>query len=142
MTWKYKDDNMQIEMTLTGSINILTGDSGTGKSYIVKKLQTQLKEKALWQFTKSTIPMSKISICTSADDLDRIYKLQGQFIIFDRFDLYANEQLIEFINTQKNVVLLISRKGYKNIRIIRQQLLVLNSSVKDGICYFKTRTAF
>lgn len=140
--WKYHDGEMALNIDLPAVITILKGDSATGKTYFVNRVKAMLNEKSLWTDVKSNIKLDTIVVCNCRVDLMQVYKSKDKFIIFDRFDIYADKALLDFINTGKNIILMISRRGYKGIKVTFDDIFRLENDIKGGISYFSTKRLF
>lgn len=63
--------------------------------------------------------------------------------IFDRFDMYADDKLLKFVNTKPNVALLISRRGYKEIKVTFDDVFELEYRTdNNGVVYLTTKPVF
>ena len=80
-------------LQLRGNKNIIKGSSGTGKTYLYKKL-SKLKQKLN---NISNYDIDNI-LLLNKDNLDKLGKTKNKLIIIDNADLLLNNNAIDIIN--------------------------------------------
>lgn len=108
-----RGQNIDIQFHIISPINVITGDSATGKSKMINDLGMLLEEHRLGGMKlESSFPVDFIKIMDSGSMLDKDFSRfsGGPYLIFiDNFDRYDSKELRDFIFKTKNVFCIISR---------------------------------
>ena len=115
--FKYNDGETDITIDINSKINIITGDSASGKSFLARRLYNVIHEKSLRQIAKANTDFEDMYVCLDERDLTEMYNRSKSLIIIDRFDMLSkdiknnlvNSRLINFLNNSKNIFIIMAR---------------------------------
>lgn len=120
---------------------VLKGDSGTGKTYLVNRLYAFQEEKALRKrIIETNIDLDSLILVKNQSDAEyfkmrNLDEISEQLIIFDMADLYIDRSLVDFINTGRNIVFVVTKgsgvAGY--IKRTFKSNIELKLEVENGI---------
>lgn len=121
--FKYSDSETDIIIAINSKINIITGDSASGKSFLARRLYNVVHEKSLRQIAKANIDFENIYVCLDERDLAEMYNRSNSLIIIDRFDMLSkdiknnllNKKLISFINDSRNIFIIMARGATEGV---------------------------
>lgn len=118
--------NFQIDIELNSLVNVITGDTSVGKTYlisIIRALQNSNRSTIL----NTNIDLDDIIICNNKQDIQFICQsgIKGMTIIIDRYDILHTDILDKFILSGNNRIILMSHTMYYNLDLHSESLLVL-----------------
>lgn len=135
-------DEFGIRLNLWGLVNVITGDSATGKTYmatLIEHLKAVISSDR--QGVKSNIKMEELIVCTARDTLDAILSNEeaynGKTIIVDRYDVLCSNKLDEFIRTGKNRFILMSHSNHKKFNLPLRNVITLDFDLSKRLFYSK-----
>lgn len=141
-TFKFHTSDTIIEITFDSIISLIVGDSGTGKTYIAKYIKNYSQTETLKEYVKCNWDLNKLYVCLNKNDIEDIYSKEGHIIIIDRFDMYANDKLIDFINTCKNMFVIMYRGSNTKLKARLDDMYILCNKTSNGLDYFYTSNIY
>ena len=109
---KEQDSNIDlIELRLAERINIIRGDSATGKSFMTSQLQDIITNSGYDNITGTE--SGRLKVCSNEREVDSILNQNNKIIIIDRYDVYsieAKEKIQRDIERLTNTWIIITRK--------------------------------
>lgn len=131
MKIKY-DNRLIIDFDDYENINIILGDSGIGKTKLVKDLNNLITSYQTGGNVESDYPIEDIVILEDGDILRGDYtRLRRKMIFIDNFDRKSNDKLMKFIRNSENCFYLIGRDKVFELG----SLISFNILVYDGNTY-------
>jgi hypothetical protein len=119
--WKYNKiefklaSGIEVYVPLPGRINIITGNSSTGKTFLTElidlALHSEFKEPLEDMNLKSNIVVYN-GREKDKNNIDEIHNLKHHLIIIDEADAIIDKNIAEFINTDFDNQYLIIMRGY------------------------------
>jgi hypothetical protein len=100
----FLDESRGISLNIPNKVNIISGKSGAGKSYICQAIKSFKHSVGV----KSSIPLEDIFVWNSAEDVNS--ELAGKLIIIDRYPMCGGSKLDEFIKNSDNKFIVITHK--------------------------------
>lgn len=140
-----KNSILDIKLPVNSSKMMLCGDSGTGKTYMIKLLEYSLRENVFRDATQSNFDLNKIEIIQTKKDLEHFNpSLSGRLVFIDRADYLLEKKDFDMLNNSKNLFYVVSRlPDYAcGFNVGLRSLLVLNYEYKDGVNKFRTSEYF
>lgn len=106
----YEDYLIKFSMPIITPVMLIQGDTATGKTYLLKRLKLAQKNFSVVSDEIScNYDLSKFYVVLTKDELESVYKYTNSIIFIDRFDIFADKRLIDFINTGTNIFVLMYR---------------------------------
>lgn len=128
----FDDSKISCRFKLDSYVTFIIGDSSTGKTFILKRIQRVIKEKSLRSKVKTNISIDKTFVCLDEHDIKEIAGLEGCIIFIDRFDMLNNAELEKMINSNKNLFVIMYRGGKCGIRTNLDNIKELTSSKSNS----------
>lgn len=125
----------RVEIPLNNKVTILTGDSATGKTKLIKFLRLLLSDESEIRYTSINDVCNKVIICESKKEvIDVINNREtNKIIVIDRFDLMSDDdKIINFIDDSSNIFIVAAHKAFKQCGYSTDSMLGLEH---DGINY-------
>lgn len=123
-----KTESFTIDLELNSLVNVISGNSSTGKTFLIKMLDV-LNEVNSSNIQESTIDINDIVICSKKKDVDMLLKLQNEYvnktIFIDKYDIFQSEELKKFILSGKNRIVIMSHTYYDELELNTESFLVL-----------------
>jgi ABC-type molybdate transport system ATPase subunit len=98
---------------LNNKVTILTGDSATGKTKLIRFIKLLLNDKAEIKDTSIKDIYNKIIICESKKEMLDVIKreIADKIIIVDKFDTMSDDsEIIKFIRESSNLFIVAAHK--------------------------------
>lgn len=131
MKIKY-DGRLIIDFEDYENINIILGDSGIGKTKLIKDIKNLITQYQTGGDVESDYPIEDIVILEDGDILRGDYtRLRRKMIFIDNFDRKSNDKLMKFIRNSENCFYLIGRDKVFELG----SLISFNILVYDGNTY-------
>lgn len=131
MKIKY-DDRLIIDFEDYENINVILGDSGIGRTKLVRDLKNLITSYQTGGNVESDYPIEDIVILEDGDILRGDYtRFKRKMIFIDNFDRKANDKLMKFIRTSENCFYLIGRDRVFELG----SLISFNILLYDGNTY-------
>jgi hypothetical protein len=103
---------IEISIPIHGKLSVITGNSGTGKSYICNIIRSIKAMPS--SLTHSTIPLDSIKVWRSSSDVDT--SVTNSVVIIDKYPLYDNiDELKSFIVNSRNKIIIMTHGTFRNI---------------------------
>lgn len=127
-----------LDIPLYDKVTVLTGDSATGKTKMLGWLSAckSVSKENPNEIVETSVNLEDITIITSEEMVKSL--LKGEYyhkiIFIDRFMLWANTDLIEYIYNSENIYIIL---GHRNTSEITSQdaVLGLRHDGKNYTCY-------
>lgn len=137
MEFKIDSDRFALDIEISSKNTVISGDSGTGKTFLFNYLYDIKQSKILRNKIKSTIDFDELILVRTSEEMEQLLKqkdtLNGKIIILDRANMYLTREHVTFINESKNTFIIMTRCSgpAKNIKIRKSSDMELISR-KDG----------
>jgi hypothetical protein len=133
---KINAGDVKFDIDTPGKINLITGDSSTGKSYLcsILKMLKQNKDNII----KSNINIDDIFIWDSVNDIN--LDKHNSIIIIDRYPVVKIDGLDDFINNSNNKFIVITHLMHIDLNVYPRDAFELIYDADSGT--FKTESAF
>ncbi len=123
----------KITITIRDKVTILTGESGTGKTQLVKLIDKVKSSRSLASLAESNFPLNSVKVIRNPDEFYRFgeesLSVKDCLIIIDRMDkCKVTPEWLDFINNSDNVFILITR--FRNAKDLSSDILVRLNSVR------------
>lgn len=102
---------IEIKIPINNKVTIITGDSATGKTKMIRYISDILKDKS--EITETTVILESVVVCKDIEDVKALVdqKEKGKIIFIDRYDSIENiSPLISFIRETRNLFILLAHK--------------------------------
>ena len=114
MTYEFETDTLKFSIPIYGTLMLVRGDSGTGKTFICNAIKRAKADKFIQKRVRTTFPLDKTFVVTNKIELESVLTLKDSLIFIDRFDMNIDDsnkdRVINFINSGLNMVILMYRK--------------------------------
>ena len=121
-----------IDLQEEDNINVIIGDSGTGKTKMISDLKNMPEVQYSGEPVKSDTDLSTVVILDAAKIKNSEYEeLREKTIFIDEFDRWATDELIDFVRNQYNCFFLIGRDRVCEVG----SLMSINLLGYDGTTY-------
>lgn len=124
-----------VEIPLNNKVTILTGDSATGKTKLIRFIKLLLSDETEIQYTSVDDICNKVVVCESKKEVMEVIdnKTKNKIIIIDRFDIMSNDkEIIDFMDESSNIFIVAAHKAFKQCGYSTDSMLGLKH---DGINY-------
>ena len=124
-----------VEIPIYNKVTILTGDSATGKTKLIRFLKLLLSDSAEIKRTSIDNVCDKVIVCESKEDVLSLIdkKVYNRIIIIDRFDIMSSEKkIIEFMKESSNIFIVAAHRDFDQCGYSTDSMLGLKH---DGINY-------
>lgn len=124
-----------VEIPINNKVTILTGDSATGKTKLIKFIKLLMSDSAEIRYASIDGICDKVIVCESKDDVLKVIdrKVNNKIIIIDRFDLISSDKnIIKFIDESSNIFIVAAHKEFDQCGYSTDSMLGLKH---DGINY-------
>lgn len=124
-----------VEIPINNKVTILTGDSATGKTKLIRFIKLLLSDKAEIQYTSIDDIGSKVVVCESKKEVMEVIanRTTDKIIIIDRFDIMSDDdKIVNFIEESSNIFIVAAHKAFKQCGYSTNSMLGLKH---DGINY-------
>lgn len=124
-----------VEIPINNKVTILTGDSATGKTKLIRFIKLLLSDSAEIKQTSIDNVCNKVIVCESKDDVLRLIdeKVCNKIIIIDRFDIMSSDKkIIEFMKESSNIFIVAAHKDFDQCGYSTDSMLGLKH---DGVHY-------
>lgn len=124
-----------VEIPINNKVTILTGDSATGKTKLIKFIKLLMSDSAEIRYASIDDICNKVIVCESKDDVLKVIdrKVNNKIIIIDRFDsISSNKNIIKFIDESSNIFIVAAHKEFDKCGYSTDSMLGLKH---DGINY-------
>lgn len=102
---------IEIKIPINNKVTIITGDSATGKTKMIRYISDILKNKS--EIIETTINLEAIVVCKDIEDIEALIqqKIKGKIIFIDRYDNIEDvNPIISFIRETGNLFVLLAHK--------------------------------
>lgn len=123
---------VEIRIPINNKVSIITGDSATGKTKMIRCLKDVLKDKS--EVTAVTINLDDVLVCMNAEEFYSVVKenITDKIIFIDRFDTVDINKIIDFLRESNNVFVICAHKEIPKCGYSIESMLGL---FHDGKCY-------
>ena len=124
---------VSIIIPINNKVNIITGDSATGKTKMVSYLDTILEDTS--EVTKKSVDLSNIIICKDEKSVKEYIKqdVKNKIFIIDRFDTMSDDrEIIDFMDESSNIFIVCAHKSFEQCGYSTDSMLGLKH---DGMSY-------
>ena len=125
--------NIDFDMEINDRITIISGDSSTGKTFIINMMNIIIKMNKVNSVPKPLVP-SDFIVCSNEDETFKINNAHHKVIFIDRYDIFSKDvknMINKKMSQQDNTWIIMSRgtdiKCYGSIA-----LKVLKSRIENG----------
>lgn len=125
----------RVEIPLNNKVTILTGDSATGKTKLIKYIKLLITDSNEIKYASIADLSNKLIVCETKNDVLELIKkkVENKIIIIDRFDLMSNnEKIIQFMKRSSNIFIVASHKEFKQCGYSTDSMLGVKH---DGVNY-------
>lgn len=119
-------ESFNVRLKLKSIVSVVTGDSATGKTFLIKMLENLVDSHAI-NLIDSNICIDDLVICRTQRDIENLLGLHSRFvnktIFIDRYDLLHTNDLDRFILSGKNRMVLMSHTAYEHLDLHTESLI-------------------
>lgn len=129
---------VKVEIPINNKVTILTGDSATGKTKLIRFIKSLLSDKSEIKYTTVQDICDNVIICETIEDtLNLIDKnVENKIIIIDRFDIMSdNIRIIKFIDESSNLFIVAAHKEFKQCGYSTDSMLGLEHNGENYKAY-------
>ena len=118
-TVNYK--NLKIDFPINNAVNVITGESTSGKTKLMKDLYNALQMfRVNNDSVECSVDISKVDVVnmefiqSHGLKIEEIYKDGGYILFIDNYDRFDNMELRKFVFRSRNIFFAVSRKVLPN----------------------------
>lgn len=128
----FKTDEIYFECALDYPVEIVKGDSGTGKTYIYKVIDIYATEQSLKGKYECSYPLERVKILLNAFSVNQLQSLNGYIIFIDRGDMLLTPELIDYINKDSQNYYVITARNIDGLNVFINAIKEMHYKVKDN----------
>ena len=131
-------ESFNVRLKLKSIVSVVTGDSATGKTFLIKMLENLIDSEAI-SLINSNINIDDLVVCRTQRDIENLLGLHSIFtnktIFIDRYDLLHTEDLDKFILSGKNRIVLMSHTAYEKLDLHSESLISIKYDKESRTFY-------